>query len=461
MPADPSPARGRAARDLRGDRCPAKGPTETTLQSEHHGTGIAAGPAPGALAARPDHGARGAAERKEGPLVGQLLEAIADGANLERAWAAVRANRGAAGIDGQSVAAFAADEANQLASLRRRLLSAERYVPPPVRRVEIPKPDGRVRPLGIPTVADRVVQQATRQVIEPLFERKFLAASFGYRPGKSAQQAVFWVREAIRRGDRYVAEFDIVSFFDNLRHPRLLREVAREVDDVEVIGLIRRWLKAGVLTDEGHRPSESGTPQGGVISPLLANIYLHRLDVEVRQAGLHLVRYADDFVILTPTLWEARAADALVRRVLADIGLEVAEHKSGIRKVTAGFEFLGFSIFGRRLRPRPRALSTFKDRVRRLTRRQAPVSLRQMIVDLNPLLRGWGNYFALGDVISLFEDLDSWIRTRLRSKVRGSKARLVSSQKLPNRVLFALGLVSLEDIVRAQRLSPASGRSLG
>jgi len=386
--------------------------------------------------------------------MGQLLEAIADPANLVAAWARVRANAGAAGIDGQSIGAFDADAEHQLGALRTRLLSAERYVPPPVRRVEIPKPDGRLRPLGIPTVADRVVQQATRQVIEPFFEAKFLPCSFGYRPGKGAQQAAWWVREAIRRGDRFVAEFDIVGFFDHLRHPRLLREVAKEVDDPEVIGLLRRWLRAGVLTDEGLVPSEAGTPQGGVISPLLANIYLHRLDVEVRAAGLRIIRYADDFVILTRTKVEAQAADALVRRILADMGLEVAEAKSGVRRVSEGFDFLGFTYHGRFLRPRPAAVRRFKDRVRARTRRTAPVSLRHMIEDLNPLLRGWGNYFAMGDVVAQFSDLDKWIRMRLRSKVRGSKAGPVSNAKLPTRALTALGLVSLEPLARSRRLSP-------
>lgn len=300
-----------------------------------------------------------------------------------------------------------------------------------------------------------MVQQATRQVIEPLFEAKFLPASFGYRPGKSAQAAVYWVRQANLRGDRWVAEFDIEGFFDNLRHPRLLREVAKEVDDPEVIGLIRRWLKAGVLTDEGHVPSLAGTPQGGVISPLLANIYLHRLDVEVRRAGFRLIRYADDFVIMTERRIEAQAADALVRQLLADMGLAVAEAKSGVKRMSEGFEFLGFSVLGRYLRPRPKSLSAFKDRVRSLTRRQAPISLTKMIEDLNPVLRGWGNYFALGDVVELFKDLDGWIRTRLRSKARGSMARLISRQIMPNRALRDLGLVSLEDIVRARRLSPA------
>jgi len=395
--------------------------------------------------------------------MGQLLEAIAEEANLAQAWTHVRANAGAAGLDGQSVSAFDADAERQLGSLRRRLLSAERYVPPPVRRVDIAKSDGRTRSLGIPTVADRVVQQATRQVIEPVFERCFLPCSFGYRPGRSAKQAVWWVREAITRGDRFVAEFDIVGFFDHLHHARLLREVAKRVDDPEVIGLIRRWLSAGVLTDEGFVPSTSGTPQGGVISPLLANIYLHRLDTEVRAAGFRLIRYADDFVILADRRWKVEAADRLVRAILADIGLEVSETKSKIGRVNDGFEFLGFSVLGRFLRPRPRSLSSFKDRVRSRTRRQAPVSMATMIDELNPLLRGWGTYFAMGDVVSLFADLDKWIRMRLRSKARKrfkSKGG-IDNLRWPNRAFDGLGLVRLERLARAHHLSPVPGRSLG
>ncbi len=392
--------------------------------------------------------------------MGVLLEAIAEPANLVVAWTQVRANRGAGGVDGQSIVAFETDAEHQLAVLRRRLLSAERYVPPPVRRVEIPKPDGRMRPLGIPTVADRVVQQAVVQVIGPAFEARFLPCSFGYRPGRSAQAAVWWVNKAIRDGDRWVAEFDIVGFFDNLNHQRLLREVAKVIDDPEVLGLIRRWLRAGVLTDSGLETRTAGTPQGGVISPLLANIYLHRLDSEVRTAGFRLIRYADDFVILCDRRWKAQAADRLVRHILADIGLQVAEEKSGIVKVADGFEFLGFTVHGRFLRPRPKALARFKDAVRARTRRQAPVSLEQMILDLNPLLRGWGNYYAIGHVQSLFEDLDKWIRMRLRSKVRGSKARATSNAKLPTRALTGLGLVSLGTL-RRQHLSPVPGHSLG
>ena len=389
--------------------------------------------------------------------MGEVLEAIADPVNLRLAWAKVRANRGAAGVDRQTIAAFGVDVEHQLASLRNRLLSAQRYVPPPVRRVEIPKPDGRMRPLGIPTVADRVVQQAVVQVIGPAFEAMFTPSSFGYRPGRSASDAVGWVRKAIRSGDRWVAEFDIVGFFDNLRHARLLREVAKVVDDVEVIGLIRRWLTAGVLTEAGVVARHTGTPQGGVISPLMANIYRHRLDVEVRTAGFRLIRYADDFVILADRRWKLEAADRLVRAVLADIGLEVAEAKSGIVKTNTGFEFLGFSLSRGVLRPRPRALTGFKDRVRALTPRKAPCSLAQTIEGLNPLLRGWGGYFGRGNVISLFEDLDKWIRMRLRSQARKrfkSKGG-ADNHRWPNKLFDGYGLVRLEHLARTLSFSPA------
>lgn len=381
--------------------------------------------------------------------MGDMLEAIADPANLARAWASVRANAGAAGVDGQSVAAFEADADHQLMALRRRLLSPERYVPPPVRRVHIPKPDGRLRPLGIPTVADRVVQQAVRQILEPLFEPTFTPSSFGYRPRRSAQHAVQWVREAIWRGDRWVAEFDIEGFFNNLRHNRLLREVAKKVEDVEVIGLIRRWLKAGVLTEEGLVPSEAGTPQGGVISPLLANIYLHRLDLQVRSAGFRLIRYADDFVITCRHRVEAQAADRLVRQILAGIGLSVSEAKTGITRVDHGFEFLGFVISETSLRPRPASIDRFKKRVRALTRRQAQISVAVMVQRLNPMIRGWGNYYAIGTVVRLFGDLDGWIRARLRSRVKRHKAGASSHWKMPNRWLAQFGLVRLHDLRQA------------
>ena len=301
-----------------------------------------------------------------------------------------------------------------------------------------------------------MVQQATAQVIGPLFESRFLPCSFGYRPGRGARQAVWWVREAIRQGDRWAAEFDIVGFFDNLRHPRLLREVSKVVDDPEVVGLVRRWLVAGVLTDGGLVPRGTGTPQGGVISPLLANIYLHRLDVEVRAAGYRLIRYADDFVILADRRWKAEAADRLVRRILADIGLAVAEDKSGIVRTRDGFDFLGFTVHGRFLDPDPGHWPASRTRFE-TNPAQANRSPSMDDRTAEPPPSWVGPLFALGDVVRLFVDLDKWIRMRLRSAARRrfkSKGG-IDHHRWPNRLFDELGLVRLEHLARQARVSPA------
>jgi RNA-directed DNA polymerase len=392
--------------------------------------------------------------------MGRLLEQIAQYDNLKTAFAKVKANRGAPGIDRKSLAALEANLESELASLRRRLLSQERYQPPPVRRVEIAKPDGGSRPLGIPTVSDRVVQQATLQIVGPLFEEVFEDCSFGFRPNRGPKTALANVREHIAQGDRWVAEFDIEGFFDNLSHRRLLRLFGRVVVDPEVVGLVRRWLKAGVVTADGLSHSMTGTPQCGVISPLLANVYLHRLDQEMKRAGFRFVRYADDFIVMANRRWKVRLADQLVRTVLDDIGLSLNEAKTGIRNLNRDeIEFLGFSFYaGRFLRPRKRALAAFKDRIRHLTRRKRGMSLQAIITSLNPVIRGWGNYFVEGHVAELFEVLDKWIRMRVRSYVLGRPSmrthinRWMTTATLHDR----LGLVSLVAL-RRRHLSPASG----
>ena len=393
--------------------------------------------------------------------MGRLLQQVAQQDNLKTAFAKVKANRGAPGIDRKSVAAFGAHLDQELASLARRLLSQERYQPPPVRRVEIAKLDGGSRPLGIPTVGDRVVQQATLQVIGPLFEEVFEDCSYGFRPGRSPKAALAKVKEHIAEGDRFIAEFDIEGFFDNLSHRRLLRHFGMVVDDPEVVGLVRRWLKAGVVTAEGlSRSAISGTPQGGVISPLFANVYLHRLDQEMRRAGFRFVRYADDFIVAANRRWKVRLADQLVRAVLDDIGLSLNEAKSGIRNLSRDdVEFLGFCFYaGRFLRPRKRALAAFKDRVRHLTRRKRGMSLEAIVRSLNPLIRGWGNYFVEGHVAELFEDLDKWIRMRVRSYVLGRPSmRTHINRWMTTATLHGkLGLVSLVAL-RRRHLSPETG----
>jgi RNA-directed DNA polymerase len=394
--------------------------------------------------------------------VGRLLEQIAEPPNLRRAFFKVRANKGAAGVDRISVAAFENNLERELASLNRRLLSQERYQPRPVRRVDIGKPDGGSRPLGIPTVGDRVVQQATLQVVQPLFERVFVDRSFGFRPGRGAKAALTQVRKQIAQGDRWVAEFDIEGFFDNLSHARLLRWFGKFVDDPEVVGLVRRWLKAGVMKDGIVHLKSTGTPQGGVISPLLANLYLHRLDVEATKAGLRFVRYADDFIVTANRRWKARRADQMIRELLDDIGLSLNEDKSGVRNLQRDeVEFLGFCFYaGRFLRPRKRAIASFKAQVRYLTRRQRGVSLQAVVDSLNPVIRGWGNYFVDGHIAELFERLDEWIRMRLRSYKRKRIAKPGLNCQMPSRVLKEMGLVSLVDL-RSQHLSPATGKVSG
>lgn len=391
--------------------------------------------------------------------MGKLLEQIAEPRNLKVAFFKVRANKGAAGIDRRSVAAFEQNLEQELASLRRRLVSQERYQPPPVRRVEIAKPEGGSRSLGIPTVADRVVQQATLQVVGSSFERVFADCSYGFRPGRGAKAALTQVRGHLDQGDRWVAEFDIEGFFDNLSHARLLRCFAKVVDDPEVVGLVRRWLKAGVVTEDGiRRTVATGTPQGGVISPLLANVYLHRLDAEATKAGLRFVRYADDFIVTANRRWKVRRADQMIRELLADIGLSLNEDKSGVRNLQRDeIEFLGFCFYaGRFLRPRSRAVASFKAQIRYLTRRQRGMSLQAVIDSINPVIRGWGNYFVDGHVANLFRALDKWIRMRLRSYKRKRVAKPGLNWQFPTATLEGMGLVSLVSMLQ-RHLFPAMG----
>jgi RNA-directed DNA polymerase len=400
---------------------------------------------------------RGATDSKEN-CVGQLLELIAMTDNLKSAFAKVKANRGAAGVDRISIAAFEGDLDRELAALRRRLLSQERYQPPPVRRVLIEKPGGGSRPLGIPTVGDRVVQQATLQVIQPIFERVFADCSYGFRPGRGPRAALAKVRANIAQGDRWVAEFDVKGFFDNLNHARLLRWFAKFVADPEVVGLVHRWLKAGVMRQGIVHLKSTGTPQGGVISPLLANVYLHRLDVEATTAGLRFIRYADDFVVTANRRWKARRADQMIRELLDDIGLHLNEDKSGVRNLDRDeLDFLGFTFYaGRFLRPRNRAITSFKAQIRYLTRRQRGVSLQAVVASLNPVIRGWGNYFVDGHIAKLFERLDEWIRMRLRSYKRKAIAKSGLNWQMPTKVLQEMGLVTLVSL-RRNRLFPVMG----
>lgn len=364
--------------------------------------------------------------------------------NLRWAWHQVAANRGAAGVDGQSVKAFGAQADVHLAALQRRL-AQQRFQPLPVRRHWISKSGkkGR-RPLGIPAVRDRVVQAAVVNVLEPIFEAEFLDCSFGYRPGRSQHQALDRVSQALAQGATWVVDADIRGCFDQIPQDPLLDAVAQRVADGTLLALLRAFLQAGVLEGQDFQPTETGTPQGAVLSPLLCNIYLHRLDQALTAQGFTLVRYADDFVVLCHSQAEAEAALAALRAVLAELGLTLSEEKTRIVQVEeASFTFLGYTFYRRWRFPSDRAMQRLRAKLRPVTRRRQPRPLREIVAAVNPILRGWGNYYGHGHCRKRFAQLDAWVRMRLRSFLRKRKAGGWSHVRWPNAFFPALGLVSL------------------
>jgi RNA-directed DNA polymerase len=387
--------------------------------------------------------------------------------NLEQAWKQVAENNGAAGIDKVTVEQFSENASARLQQLNLDLRQ-KTYRPVSVRRVFIPKGAGGKRLLGIPTIRDRIVQQALRQVLEPIFEGVFSSRSHGFRPGRGSPTALDVVERAIRSGYTWVVDADIASFFDTVDHEKLLDAVNEEVADGSVLRLIRYILKSGVKLAQvsESEPTEQGTPQGGPVSPLLANIYLHAFDTAIAQRGYGLVRYADDFVIFTKSEGEAQAALAACREVLEGrLGLVVHPEKTRIVSVDAGFEFLGFHYFrdpksGVRCKEvRPKSVRCFRDAVRKRTprlRTQRPVKPRHvtfarlaknqrvanMIRGLNGFVRGWHWYFKsiVGRYKEPFESFDTFVRRRVRSAITGRSAgRGWWNQALPNATLRQLG----------------------
>ena len=324
-----------------------------------------------------------------------LIDKVYAPKTLELAWQKVRANRGAAGVDGQSVKAFGANAAKYLEELGQEIRE-NRYRPQPVKRVEIPKSDGKKRPLGIPTVKDRIVQAATKMVIEPIFEHQFLDMSYGFRPGRGCKDALREVDELIKDGYTFVVDADLKGYFDSIPQDKLLERVKERISDGRVIGLIDSWLKQDVMHGMERWTPTRGTPQGAVISPLLANIYLHPLDEAIRMDGYRMVRYADDFVILCRTREEADAALERVRTWVTANGLTLHPDKTHVGNCMnegEGFDFLGYRFEAGRRLVREKSMKTFKDKVRGKTRRTQGQSLSAIIADLNPALRGWFDYF--------------------------------------------------------------------
>jgi len=373
-------------------------------------------------------------------LSGELL----DMRNLRKAWTKVKANRGSGGVDGESLASFEANlEQNLTETLR--LLKEKHYQPQPVRRVYIPKSDGRRRPLGIPTIRDRVVQQAIKDLLEPIFEEIFLPNSHGYRAGKNAHQAVVKAEAYLNKGYRWVLDADILGFFDHVDHQILMDLVREKVADGRILDLLEAFLKSGVMEDGEFAETMEGTPQGGVISPLMANIYLNHFDRRMGEDGFLLLRYADDFLVFCKEEWEAKKALELAKQILGK-ELKLTLHPDKTRIMNArvhGVEFVGFKFNGRWRRPRDKAIKRFKDEIRYRTRRQQPRNLQMVIQNINPVIRGWGNYFGKGAGFKRFIHLDSWIRMRLRCFKAKKRSQPVIKYTLPGSVLTAMGLVSL------------------
>jgi RNA-directed DNA polymerase len=379
-----------------------------------------------------------------------LIDKVYEPKNLQSAFWKVWRNAGSAGIDGQSVKSFEAREEHQLQQLAKELRT-QSYQPVAVKRVWIPKPgSAEQRPLGIPVVRDRVVQTALRNVIEPIFERDFAVQSYGFRPGRGAKDALRRVEELLKGGYHWVVDADIKGYFDSIPHQKLMEKVAIKISDGRVLKLIEGYLKAGVFeADKGWEATEEGTPQGGVVSPLLANVYLDELDWLIAKAGIQMVRYADDFVILCRTEQEAQRALELISKWMQAAELRLHPQKTKIVDATqpGGFEFLGYHFERGQKWPRKKSELKLREKLRQRTRRTNGQSLKSIIAQINPILRGWYNYFRHGKVNAL-QRMDGWIRGRLRSILRKrtkrrGKAKGLDHHRWPNRFFDETGLFNL------------------
>jgi RNA-directed DNA polymerase len=397
-----------------------------------------------------------------------LIDKVYSWSNLWTAWRRVRANKGAPGVDRLTIEAFAPLAHLHLQELQRKLMQ-DRYVPNAVRRAYIPKASDptKQRPLGIPTILDRVCQQAVRQVLEPVFEPYFSDRSFAYRPCRSPAQAMLTLQADIQDGYHSVLDADIQSFFDRLDHTVIMTLVSARVADGRVLKLIEAFLTAPIREPDGTiRIPTEGTPQGGVVSPLLANVVLDVLDKAIEAKGWRHVRYADDFVVLTKSLQEARSAHDYIQSVLEGLRLTLHPDKTSVGNVRQGFAFLGFHVRNGNVAIKAKAIDLFKEQVRHLTRRQQGCNVDAVLSRLNPLLRGWAGYYGGAEVQNLFRTLDSWIRMRIRC-FRLQHRRATHNARLPNSKLKRWGLLSLSDLrphhrytFRRERASRASSTFL-
>ena len=371
--------------------------------------------------------------------------------NLQAGFWAVWRNRGAPGVDGQTVPQFEAQEQAELAQLRQELRQ-QRYRRQPARRVWIPKAGTtEKRPLGIPAVRDRTVEAALKHVLEPIFEHDFAEQSYGFRPGRGCGEAVQRVEQLLEEGRAWCVDVDFKSYFDTIPHERLLGLIRQRIVDGQVMALLEQSLKAGVLEElKGWQPTEHGTPQGAVISPILANLYFNPLDHQMAQCGWQMVRYADDLVVLCRTKEEAEQALRHLRQWSQEAGLTVHPTKTRIVNVQSeGFDFLGWHFRGDKKWPRKKSLQKLQDKLRPLSGRTNRRSLSEIIAQANPILRGWHGYFRASYRTGL-SGPDGWLRRRLRAMLRKRNRRpgyglsQADSRQWPNRWFAAQGLFSLQ-----------------
>lgn len=353
-----------------------------------------------------------------------LIDKVARADTLQGAWEKVARNRGAAGVDGQSAETFAARAETYLQELEQALKQGD-YRPQPVKRADIPKGSGQTRPLGIPTVKDRIVQTALKRVIEPIFEREFHDSSYGFRPGRGCKAALREVDRYVIEGHTHVVDADLKSYFDSIPHDKLLARVEERISDGRILDLIRAYLSQDIMKGLERWTPTAGTPQGAVISPLLANLYLHPLDCQMALKGYRMVRYADDFVVLCRTAEEAQAALAEIRAWVEGNGLTLHPDKTRMgdcREAGQGFDFLGYRFEAGKRWVRKKSLKALKEKLRSKTGRTNGKSLRSLIEELNPILKGWFGYFKHAHRLE-FERLDGLIRRRLRALLRKREKR--------------------------------------
>ncbi len=387
-----------------------------------------------------------------------LIDKVYRLSTLADAWQQVKANKGAAGVDHQSVQTFANKEWKYLAELGKDLQQGT-YQPQAVRRVEIPKAGGKTRPLGIPCVKDRIVQTAVKRVIEPIFEAEFLPMSYGFRPGRGCKDALRQVSQYLRQGYTHVVDADLQGYFDNIPHARLQSEIAKRISDTGVLELLTGWLNQDIVKGMQSWKPTAGTPQGAVISPLLANLYLHPLDQKMTKLGYKMVRYADDFVILCQSASQAHTALQEVKAWVEENGLNLHPDKTHIGNCLEwgqGFDFLGYRFEAGKRWVRNKSLKAFKDKVREKTKRSRGDSIRTIVDELSPIIRGWWGYFKHAHPTT-FTPLDGFIRRRLRAILRKQEKRpgmgicYEDCKKWPNVFFANMGLFTMVQALKASQ----------